>query len=336
MNAIQSEPSRLTQLRAALSTRLYASGVSFARRWSVPLDAAETRTLRRRRDGAYALHLAYMSRPSLRRALRQVEREDWRMLPLFLARAPLDIWRVRQGDAPPVKPNDNFPYPDYYLHAFHHQLNGNLSRAAARTYEWQIRWLFFGTNRLMRQAVVDLLPRGDDLEVLDVGCGTAAWLPLARLQGRHHAVTGVDLSPDYLAVARDRQTANAQFAQHNAEELPLHWRGRFDQVVSIWLLHELPPAARERVVAEMARVLKPGGTLLLMDAAQPTDAPEISDGQRLGVAFAETFREPYFLSYQDLDLAALLGRHGLAVAQVQICYASRIMVCHHALPEAAA
>ena len=312
-------------VHAGLRTRLYASGVALARRFSVPLTAAERRTVDARRQASYDLHVATWRRPGLWRIFRRLEREDLRTLPIFLWRAPFDVLRVRRGGDNRVRPHDDFPYPSYYLHAFHHQLNGNLSRAAARTYEWQIRWLFFGANRLMRQAVVDALPAGAGLEVLDLGCGTAAWLPQARLQGRLHPVVGVDLSPDYLDVARARALPRTQFVQRNAEELPLHWRDRFDVVVSIWLLHELPAAARTRVVAEMARVLRPGGRLLLMDAALVEDAAHHPDGEMLNENFASQFNEPHFMSYQRLDLPALLGDHGFIVERVESCYASRLI-----------
>lgn len=100
--------------------------------------------------------------------------------------------------------------------------------------------------------------------VLDVGCGTGAYS--ARLVGRHREqdVTGVDLSPEMLAEAR-RKTAeapNVRFVRASAEALPFA-EASFDGVVSTSALHyvEHPSVA----LAEAARVLRPGGRLVVVD-----------------------------------------------------------------------
>ena len=266
---------------------------------------------------AYALHRGLEDRSELMGILQQLERDDLRDLPLFVLSVPFDLWRTRRkhgGQRRTVVAADAFPYPDYYLHDFHNQVNGGLSRRAAATYEWQIRFLFMGTNRLMRQRVIDALPTGSGLEVLDLGCGTAAWLPQARMQGRGHAVTGVDLSPFYLERARARGDSQATFKQMNAEELPAAWRGRFDRIVCIWTYHELPAEAQRRVTANMAAALKPGGEVLFMDAIQQRDIPG-TDLRCMNEDFAADFDEPYFADYQRLDLAAHFGRAGLKVRE---------------------
>jgi len=185
-----------------------------------------------------------------------------------------------------------------------------------------------GTNRLMRQALIDALPEGDELDVLDVACGTASWLTQARLQGRGHRVTGIDLSPHYLDVARLFRGRDATFHQMNAEALRDDWTARFDAVTCIWLFHELPPEAIERATAEIARVLRPGGALYFMDAAQPRDVPEEATGivDAISERFRDYVNEPYFRLYQGIDLEALFGRSGLRLERTERVYTSKLMV----------
>ncbi len=327
----------LVSARSAVRTAFYAAATTATARLAKPLGDVEREYGKYALRDAYELHRRVLERPGMREVLRRAEREDLALLPFFLASAPFDLLRVvsrtRRGiSRGKVRPTDPFRYPDYYLNDFHHQVNGNLSFRAALTYEWQIRFLFMGTNRLMRQALIDEIPEGDDLDILDVGCGTAAWLTQALLQGRNHRVTGIDLSPHYLALARLFRGRDAVFTQMNAEAMDPSWTRRFDAVTCIWLFHELPTTVIESVTSEIARVLRPGGRLYFMDAAQPEDAPP--EGRETVEGISDVFRdyvnEPYFRQYQRVDLSALFARHGLVIEKTERCYASKVVVASRA------
>ena len=75
------------------------------------------------------------------------------------------------------------------------------------------------------------------------------------------------------------------------------------QVTCVYLFHELPAAARRKAAAEMARVLKPGGILVLTDSVQYGDRPEWD--KMLGM-FSK-FNEPYYMSYISEDLGAAVS-----------------------------
>lgn len=114
---------------------------------------------------------------------------------------------------------------------------------------------------VLTQEIENLLPADS---YLDAGCGDGRFLAALPARGAlPERVVGVDIADSILATAR-RATAAAGFEPEllraNLERLPLR-DAEFDLVVSIQVLeHLLDPAAGIR---ELARVLHPGGTLLL-------------------------------------------------------------------------
>lgn len=97
--------------------------------------------------------------------------------------------------------------------------------------------------------------------VLDVGCGDGTYAIEAATRGA--AATGIDRAPDMIAAARARGAASdARFIEGDALALPFG-DGSFDVVVAVTLLCFVPDA--QGAVREMARVLRPGGRLVLGD-----------------------------------------------------------------------
>lgn len=92
---------------------------------------------------------------------------------------------------------------------------------------------------------------------LDVGCGEGRFCRILRREG--FAPVGLDPTEDLLAAARSRDP-QGHYVAGRAEALAFG-DARFDLVVSCLSLIDIAPA--EAAIAEMARVLKPGGTLLI-------------------------------------------------------------------------
>ena len=123
------------------------------------------------------------------------------------------------------------------------------------------------------------LPGKKNLKILDVGCGTGFFTILLAKEG--HEVTGIDLTPDMIAHAKElaeEENTVCRFAVMDAEN-PDFPDEEFDVIVSRNLTWTLPDA--EHAYQEWFRVLKPGGVMINLDAnygaadfADTADLPE--------------------------------------------------------------
>jgi SAM-dependent methyltransferase len=145
--------------------------------------------------------------------------------------------------------------------------------------------------------------RGDE-HALDVGCGAGALaLALAPLVAD---VVGVDRVPELLALARERAPANATFVEGDATQLDFR-DGSFDLCGTLRTLHHVPRP--ELVLAELARVTRPGGRVLVVDQLAPIDPLDA-----LAVDRFERARDPeHARLLPEIDLRQLFEANRLAV-----------------------
>ncbi len=118
------------------------------------------------------------------------------------------------------------------------------------------------TDALEQQLLFELLGSVADKKLLDVGCGDGA---LASELARHGAiVTGLDADPAMIAAARRTEIEATQLhlVEGHAERLPFD-DVAFDFVVAVTVLCFVRDA--KRAVMQMARVLRPGGRLVIGD-----------------------------------------------------------------------
>ena len=134
------------------------------------------------------------------------------------------------------------------------------------TYDRYARLLSLGQDPRWRKFLVSRIEAGPDDDVLDVATGTGA---VARelLRQKGCAVVGVDQSPEMLAVAREDLPDSVKLVEASAEQLPFE-DAAFDGLTVTYLLRYVDdPGA---TLAELARVVRPGGTIASLEFAVPS------------------------------------------------------------------
>lgn len=133
------------------------------------------------------------------------------------------------------------------------------------TYDRYARLLSFGQDPRWRRFLVDRVTAGSNDTVLDVATGTGAVaIELVRRKGCR--VVGLDQSTEMLAVARERVPAEVKLVHGDADHLPFD-DASFDALTFTYLLRYVDdPGA---TLVELARVVKPGGTVAGLEFAVP-------------------------------------------------------------------
>jgi ubiquinone/menaquinone biosynthesis C-methylase UbiE len=277
--------------------------------------------LRNAAAGVYPPRLLFESRP----------RELLSVLPSMLVDLPRVVRRARRRghDELPAEAGAEH-YPRYYQRNFHWQTDGWLSDGSARRYEPSVELLFGGTANVMRRMGLPPLlearsPLGGSPRVLDVACGTGAFLSQLAAASPRSRLYGIDLSPYYLRHAREQTLAhlpNVDLVADNAEAMP-YADGYFDAASCVFLFHELPKDVRRRVMAEVHRTLRPGATFVVVDAAQYSESGEV---RWFLDQFPRTYHEPYFKCYLRDPLEHALVESGFEVVETQPAFVSKVVV----------
>lgn len=128
-----------------------------------------------------------------------------------------------------------------------------------------LQWLLFGPSHRALIQRIKAVWSDRPIRVLDVGCGTGVFAARIREACPNAKVWGIDLVSDMLTKGTDRWRHHAGQVlpvQGDSERLPFA-SGAFDVVTCANSFHHYP--RQDRAVAEMHRVLRPGGRLMLID-----------------------------------------------------------------------
>lgn len=221
--------------------------------------------------------------------------------------------------------------PRYYLQNFHYQTDGWLSESSAALYDHQVEVLFTGGADAMRRQA--LVPIGDWLKtraaksqtLLDVACGTGRFLSDVTRAHPTLNLVGLDMSESYLSKARRtlaKTGASIDVILGKAETLPIRDGQGPSLITSVFLFHELPRKIRHAAVRELARVLAPGGRLVLVDSIVIGDYAAYDS---LLDRFPVAFHEPYYSDYIRDRLEPIAVSAGLRHTDTKRAFFSRIM-----------
>ncbi|MDM7937070.1 MAG: class I SAM-dependent methyltransferase [Cyanobium sp. CZS 48M] len=235
--------------------------------------------------------------------------------------------------------------PPYYRARFHAYAQGNLCWEAAceaeqatdsvalRVWKEEKQLSPEAAQQRMRDGIYAAIEpsfSGPVRNVLDIGCsvgvGTLALADWLEQHGHSDArVSGLDLSPQMLAVARVRDAGGRIKAwHHGAAEATGLPAASLDLITAQFLCHELPGDASRAVLREAARLLRPRGVLALVD-----QDPEAAVIRAMPPALATLLKatEPYLEDYFRLDLPAALAEAGFtAIRRVASDHRHRVLV----------
>jgi ubiquinone/menaquinone biosynthesis C-methylase UbiE len=215
---------------------------------------------------------------------------------------------------------DDDSIPDYLNRNYHFQTGGYFSQESAFLYEHQVEILFSGTARPMRRYLIKMIKEQlsknshKPLKILEIGAGVGSATIDFSKSFNFEQYTVLDISKDYLSVAKKRfSNLNMEFVHSSAENLPFK-NEEFDLVFSVFLFHELPRSVRQKVIAEASRVLKKSGIFAIADSIQLDDEPVIN---KVLDNFPKDYHEPFYKDYTLWNVKESLLNEGLDTLAIE-------------------
>jgi demethylmenaquinone methyltransferase/2-methoxy-6-polyprenyl-1,4-benzoquinol methylase len=202
------------------------------------------------------------------------------------------------------------------LNAAHHESNRHFYDRIATGYDF----LADSNERAARQAGLQALAVKSGEVALELGFGTGnEILDLARLVGSSGKVAGIDISPGMLAVTQQKLAANSPAAPvdlrvGDARSLPFP-DGQFDVVYTSFTLELFPETDIPVVLAEVKRVLKPGGRIGVVSMATVLPGHHTSFLERVYVWMHRHF--PHFVDCRPIDTEGVVVAAGFTTTAVQ-------------------
>ncbi|NJL47630.1 MAG: class I SAM-dependent methyltransferase [Leptolyngbyaceae cyanobacterium SM2_5_2] len=244
-----------------------------------------------------------------------------------------DLSPLWQADLEAIQ-NPDLTYPAYYTTSFHAYDEGNLGWRPAMEVEVAAQavharlWPGAGAtgDARLRQSYHDVLVAqlpAAPTAIVDLGCGVGMSTETLQSIFPHATLTGVDLSPYFLAVAQYRQQeplAHLTVASSDSPipaslafpTSPITWHhaaaeatglpsAAYDLVSACLVFHELPQTAARAMIHEARRLLRPGGHLAIMDM---NPRSEVIQKMPPFVLTLLKSTEPYLDEYFSLDIEA--------------------------------
>lgn len=237
---------------------------------------------------------------------------------------PLHLYRILSatfGSRKKIEIPHNLPgrnlIPQYALQEFHNLPNGNYSKKLSNGYIKGFEIVMLGSMAKYRKIIANSLCNCNS--VLDIGCGGGTTANIIHQKGVDD-VWALDPCPYLLNKAATRHP-KINFIQGAGENIPFQ-NSRFDGVSLCYVLHEIPPKHVEELILEVKRILKPGGSFVIVE---PSPIHYFATYKKLfkhfgikGLYFkllARNINEPFLESWHKINLKILLISNGFQVVQ---------------------
>lgn len=173
------------------------------------------------------------------------------------------------------------------------------------------RALIWTLERETLEALINERPDAGRARLLDFACGTGR--VLGALSRHTATATGVDISASMLAVAARVAPGTELICADLTRESPLENR-QFDLITAFRFFPNAEPALREEAMSVLARLLAPGGSLIINNHRRAGSSKHRLRKlrARLGIAKAKDLH-----TMSDAEVSALAARHGLVINQVR-------------------
>ena len=161
------------------------------------------------------------------------------------------------------------------------------------------KWAFYVDSTT--RETLKRLPMTPIARVLDVGCGTGELLMRLRAKYPDAWLAGLDPVPEMLEVARDKLSGKEDLRIGYADSLP--WPpASFDVVASCNMFHYITHPVE--ALREMARVIRPGGALVLTDWCDDYLACRVCN------LYLRLTNRAFYKTYRQAECLALLDKAG--------------------------
>ena len=211
----------------------------------------------------------------------------------------------------------NFKYPDYATVDIHITPHGYTGHPLSGFYYDYGTSIFFGganagdVMHASHVARVSTPLDGKVTRTLDIACSVGQMVSQTKKRFPDAEAHGIDISAPMVKYAHWRavqQNLDVHFAQMPAEEMNFP-DGHFDIVTSYLLFHEIPLPVIKKVLAEVKRVLRPGGTFTMIDF--PSSRPEEPGyGGFIGLMDSSDNGEPYAHGFVHCNIEKLIEEAG--------------------------
>ena len=184
------------------------------------------------------------------------------------------------------------------------------------SYDSYMQRMTFGRERTLRETTVSLAQVKPGDSVLEVGCGTGTLTLAAKRQaGPSGKAFGIDIIPGMIELSQ-RKAAQANqevtFQLGSIDDIPFS-ENQFDVVMCSFMIFHMSEMMRRKGIAEIYRVLKTQGRLLVLDLALPAQAlPRTIARMLLGGMLQHDLRELLPLmeasGFSDVEIAPVKFR----------------------------